>query len=66
MNPSTGRLAIIGLVALAPVAAFAFASGDTFAAVAALNVLLIVGSFHLMLNGRTDPTSGAPQQARPE
>jgi len=66
MNPLTGRLATVGLVALAPVAAFTIQRGDTFAAVAALNVLLIVGSFHLMLNGGPGPAAGGRQHARPE
>lgn len=59
MNPSTRRLAFVGLLALLPVAAYAWLRADAFAAVAGLNVILIVSTVHVLLNGATEPAPGA-------
>jgi hypothetical protein len=49
MVPSPRQIAIVGLIAILPVGAYALGNADGFAAVAALNVVLIFASLWSML-----------------
>jgi hypothetical protein len=49
MAPAPRQGAVVGLLAILPVIAYTLGNADVFAAVAAGNVLLIVGSLWSML-----------------
>jgi hypothetical protein len=59
MAPSPRQGAIVGLLAILPVIAYTLGNADVFAAVAAGNVLLIVGSLWSML-GEDDAIEPEP------
>lgn len=58
MDPPPDRVASLGLLALVPAVAYALSRSDPVVAVAAVNVLLIVGSLTYALGGRIGPADG--------